>query len=117
MSDKRIVLELPLDPAYVQTARLVTASAANLCGFDMETVEDLRVCISEVLNAYISEDEISDTKMSLIFTYENNALRITSPLSEALRESEDMSMGRLIIDSLMDEVEESKDTLTLVKYR
>jgi anti-sigma regulatory factor (Ser/Thr protein kinase) len=46
-------MELPLDPAYLTTARLFVAAASRQLGLEEEAVEDLKLAISEACTGAI----------------------------------------------------------------
>ena len=49
-----VVLTIPMRAEYVSIARLTAAGVANRLGFDIETIEDIKVSLSEVCNRIIS---------------------------------------------------------------
>lgn len=51
--DDRIMIELPAEPSAVGSARLFATSVARLAGIDDETVEDVRLAISEAVTERI----------------------------------------------------------------
>lgn len=52
-----IKLDLPANPQYLQMLRLSVASLANRVGFDIESIEDLKVVASEVFTILIPEND------------------------------------------------------------
>lgn len=114
-----IKLSFPSKPQYVQMLRLMTASIASTQGFDIEVIEDLRVCISEAVNDLIPENETID----VTFGVDDAALTMEIRYEHELGESEDENTGersqmrRLILESLMDEVEETEHSVKLTKKR
>jgi len=49
----KIELKLPLKPEYVRIARLAVSGIASRMGIDIETIEDIKVAISEVCNKLV----------------------------------------------------------------
>lgn len=49
-----IELIIPMRAEYVSIARLTAAGVANRAGFDIESIEDIKVSLSEVCNRIIS---------------------------------------------------------------
>ena len=47
---EKIVLKIPSNKKYFSTVRLLISSIANTIEMDIETIEDLKVSISEVMN-------------------------------------------------------------------
>ena len=55
--DSTVVLTIPMRAEYVSIARLTAAGVANRLGFDIETIEDIKVSLSEVCNRIISTQD------------------------------------------------------------
>lgn len=105
---KIIEIKLPLMAEYVSVARLSASGIANIAGFDIEALEDIKVAVSEVCNKLVSnykEEDKSFTiefivmpkRMKIIFKYE-----VETPLKLFGEEDE---LGMAIIDALMDEID------------
>lgn len=107
-----VQLSIPSRPEYIPTVRLVTAAIANKEGFDVETVDDLRVCVSEAINylfAYNQEIQI---------TIEEGEDRMVLQISARLGERpEDGQLQEQIMESLMDQVEISEEGIRLTKFK
>ena len=52
--DSTVVLAIPMRAEFVSIARLTAAGVANRLGFDIETIEDIKVSLSEVCNRIIN---------------------------------------------------------------
>lgn len=106
-----ISLVLPSKPQYVTTLRLVTASVAQMLHFDIEAVEDLRVCISESVNYLLPYNE----ELKVRFDASDEELRIIIAANYEEAESDDQELHRMILESLMTEVDYREGNITLVK--
>jgi serine/threonine-protein kinase RsbW len=74
---EQIVLTFPGKADYVSLARLTTSGVASRCGFDMDAIEDLKVCVSEILNKIIALGGDADGGMiRLAFSSTASALTI-----------------------------------------
>ena len=51
-----IYLTIPAKPEYVLTVRLAVSGIANRAGLDIESIEDLKVCVAEGCILLIGED-------------------------------------------------------------
>lgn len=51
--DKLMKMQIPSDKRYSRTLRLAAAGAADLCGFNMDMIEDVKVIVSEVFASMI----------------------------------------------------------------
>jgi serine/threonine-protein kinase RsbW len=117
-----ISLTLPFKAEYVSTARLLTSGMANRLGFDIDTIEDIKVAVSEVCskfvkigskrtNSYRIEFEVSSKGLNIVFYCEDENLR-------CIFDGEDDGLGAAIINALMDEVEfctENRYILSMLK--
>ena len=112
---------IPLKPEYVSIARLTASGIASRAGFDIDTIEDIKVAISEVIGKIIEKCS-SDERMSIDFTQLADGLSISFSLKDHnisdLFCSESDRFALAIISSLMDEIDMTqKDTafITMVK--
>ncbi|MCX7709833.1 MAG: ATP-binding protein [Clostridia bacterium] len=111
MKDKtdKIELLLPLKAEYVSLARLTASGVANRVGFDIETIEDIKVAISEVCSKLVSVGSNSAENYSIKFIIQGINLRIEfncedQSLGCIFKEDEE-GLGVSIINALMDDVE------------
>lgn len=110
-----INMSLPSKPEYVSVARLTASFVANQMGFDIETIEDIKLAVGEACNNAIIHSGSSDTyKLEFIKEVDNLKIEIVDsgkgfsldsykkPNAEDLQEN---GLGLFIIKSLMDTVE------------
>jgi len=104
-----IQLCLPLKAEYVSIIRLTASGICNRIGFDIETIEDIKVAIAEVCNKLINVGgksveylkiafKISKDKLTVVFDCEDSSLK-------CIFAGEENEFGLAIINALMDEVE------------
>lgn len=108
-----VKLVIPSQPEYVITLRLVTASLARRMNFDYEAVEDLRVCVSELVNYLLPFND----ELKVIFYEEEDYLKICIKANIQGEGSPAAEMSRMILESLMNEVSHSEGEIYLIKYR
>lgn len=107
-----ITLQIPAEPRYISIVRLTASSLASNLGFDIEQVEDIRVCVSEACNN-IMDDR---AQISLRFVVKEHALEIdVDGYSKPSNEQE--KLGLMIMSSLMDVVEETPDGIHMIKAK
>jgi serine/threonine-protein kinase RsbW len=119
----RIVLAFPPKAGFVSLARLTVSGVASQCGFDIDVIEDLKVCVSEVLNQLIAARCVSpgtDLQVAFSLSGEALAIRIGAPgLSGGMLFSgEEDAFALAILHTLMDEVDlsgEGADAVCLIK--
>jgi serine/threonine-protein kinase RsbW len=112
-----IELKVPLKAEYVSIARLTASGISNRIGFDIDSIEDIKVAISEVCNKLITVGSnnkelvkilfrISKDKLTVIFDSDDESLKCIFSGSEN-------EFGLSIINALMDEVELCSDRYIL----
>lgn len=110
---KQIVLAIPPEAAYISLARLTASGLANQLGFDMDAIEDIKVCVSEVLNETISTSSDIKEPITLCFdlTKDGFEVLISRELlpQSALFTSETGQFALSILETLMDRVILSND--------
>lgn len=107
--EDRIVLVLPFKPEYVSIARLTVSGIANRMGFDIDTIEDIKVAVAEVCNKIVSTANNAAGNYSIAFCVKGIGLETTfysdaSGMDCIFRESDD-ELGVSIIKAFMDKVE------------
>jgi len=109
MAVDNIGLMLPFKAEYVSIARLTASGIASRIGFDIDTVEDIKVAVAEVCNRLVSIGSkisqhyeinftISEQSLKVLFTCEDKSIK-------CIFENEDEEFAVSIIKALMDDVE------------
>ena len=110
-------INVPGKAEYVGTVRLATAHVASHTGFDLDTVEDIKVAISEACtNILCHAHEDTNFVYDVVLEVENNVLTITVKddgagfgleeyMEPVLGELQVGGLGIFIIRALMDEVD------------
>lgn len=109
LSKDRIELTLPFKAEYVSVARLTVSGIASRMGFDIDTIEDIKVSVAEVCNRIISAGAETGGTFSTVFEISPENLVITFFSSQdglkcIFREEED-ELGISIINAFMDQVD------------
>lgn len=111
MSDfsDRIELVLPFKAEYVSIARLTASGVANRVGFDIETIEDIKVAVAEVCNKLVNAGNRSEGNYAIGFNVLSGKIAISFNSSdEAVKlvfNNEEDELGISIINAFMDDVE------------
>lgn len=107
--DNIIELILPFKAEFVSIARLTTSGVSNRIGFDIETIEDIKVAVAEVCNKLINVGSITASKFNIKFHININEITITFNCEDkALKcifDNDHDGLGISIINALMDKVE------------
>lgn len=109
VSSDRIGLVLPYKAEYVSVARLTVSGIASRIGFDIETVEDIKVAVSEVCSRIINAAAGLEGQYEILFDIlaEELVITFTSDIEKirCIFNNEDDDLGRSIINAFMDKVE------------
>lgn len=104
-----IELMLPFKAEYVSIARLTVSGIANRIGFDIESIEDIKVALAEVCNKFVSTETKSADNYRIIFGIGEKELTITFDCDDkslkCIFDAENDELGVSIITALMDSVE------------
>ncbi|OPZ86514.1 MAG: Serine-protein kinase RsbW [Firmicutes bacterium ADurb.Bin419] len=109
MMNDNIELILPFKADYVSAARLVASGLANRIGFDIETIEDIKVAISEVCSKIVRiGSKVADT-YKIVFNISDKVLKVTFGCEDGslkcIFDFENDQLAIDIINALMDSVE------------
>ena len=107
--NKEIELATPLVPALVSVVRLTVSGIASAIGFNIETIEDIKVAVSEVCNKLIINAQKSEDKFIIRFKVTTQKFIITflSQQNNAMQINvfdEQDEFGIAIVNALVDEV-------------
>ncbi|TYQ15089.1 UNVERIFIED_CONTAM: serine/threonine-protein kinase RsbW [Acetivibrio alkalicellulosi] len=104
-----IELVLPFKAEYVSVARLVTSGLCNRMGFDVETIEDVKVAISEVCSKLVSIGSNVSQCYKIVYSVSEDVLKVTYLCEDSslkcIFNNGDDGLAIHIINALMDEVE------------
>lgn len=121
-ANSSIELVLPFGAEYVSIARLTASGVASRIGFDIETIEDIKVAIAEVCNKLVKTGSHSAHNYKIVFDLETDRLDVRfycddNSLKCIFNDPKDL-LGLSIINALMDKVEfcmENEYLLTMSK--
>lgn len=109
VSADRIEMVLPFKAEYVSIARLTASGIASRIGFDIETIEDIKVAVSEVCSRIICVASGMEGHYEILFDIFEDKLVInfTSGLEKTrcIFDDDDDGLGMSIINAFMDKVE------------
>ena len=109
VSTDRIELALPYKADYVSVARLTASGISSRVGFDIETIEDIKVAVSEVCSRIISAAPEHSGSYEILFKISEEGLEITfaskiDKIRCIFKDDED-GLSMSIINAFMDKVE------------
>ena len=111
-------LTVPSLPAYVSVVRLTVSAMASRCGFDIESIEDIKVAITEaVTNAVVHTSSNNSSKINIESSFNYLSKQLTIKIEDQgpgfdsshikipdISKLQSGGLGLFIIRSLMDEV-------------
>lgn len=100
----KITLKIPKKSEYISTIRLTTSALANLNGFNIDEIEDMKVIISEICTFFMKNRENSEEFEINYQILQDKILVSVRDLNEGLLSEADLSddMSIMIIESLSD---------------
>jgi serine/threonine-protein kinase RsbW len=109
LSSDRIELILPFKAEFVSVARLTTSGIASRIGFDIDTIEDIKVSVAEVCNRIINAGADSGGNYTIAFEVADGRFVITFYSAESglgnIFGDEEGELGVSIINAFMDQVD------------
>lgn len=101
---EKIKIVFPSNPKYLQALRLTTASIFNSEGYDIESIEDAKVIVSELFTMLLTEEdkiktkfEVSDDNIKVIF--KRSKITTNSNISDI-----DFELKQQILKALADDI-------------
>ena len=113
----RLTMNIPGRPEYVGTVRIAIAHIANIAGFDIEAIDDIKVAVSEACSNIICHAhegreftyevyaEIGDKGLAIGVKDRGVGFGVKDYVEPDLGEARGSGLGLFIIKALMDEVD------------
>jgi serine/threonine-protein kinase RsbW len=116
MNNDIIVVTIPKKPDYTSMIRLISSSIGNKVGYNIDEIEDLKVAMGEA--CILSYGKSSDESIQIEFEIHKDKLEVSLHWDTlgSDEESKEAALGRMIIESLMDEAYYTDDEIRLIKY-
>lgn len=118
MPKDTISVSIPKKPDYISTIRLISSSLGNKIGYNIDQIEDLKVAMGEA--CILSFGKSLDDEVKIVYNLLEEKLEVVvswaNNLSEVNEETKETNMGKMIIESLMDEVYYLDKAIKIVKY-
>ena len=116
MNNEKIYFQLPAKAEYLSVLRLTTSSIASKLNFDIDTIEDLKMAISEASNISLESSESGTIDVEYLIT--EGELEVIIKKSETKNPSDEhLMMSEMIIEALMENVEFSRDYIKIKLYK
>ena len=82
IADELIALDLPLSARHASTVRVVAASLAADCGFNIDEIDDLRLGINEAVSIMTDVDAPAEARLFVEFEVRRPTIAVTVRRSE-----------------------------------
>lgn len=113
---EKIKLTIPNDNKNITLIRMATAFVASQMDFDIDSIEDIRVCVSEACNFQLGMSE--KLKLTLKDMGDYLDIRVDKKdLIENQSDGIDQQLACSIMEILMDKVEIDEKGVHLMKYK
>lgn len=116
-----ISMLIPLKAEYVSIARLTASGIASRMGFDIDTIDDIKVALSEIFSKFI-EKKTGAERINVDFQCLDDGISITFMIPDRnipeLFDNDADDFALAIMRSLMDEIrieKQSNAIITMVK--
>lgn len=117
MSKDIIKLEIPAKSEFIPVARLTIAGISSRLDFNIEELEDLKVAVAEACINVLNQGTKENIYMEFEVSEDCICTRVKDVKEvEGTSLLEDLNLGMLIIESLMDEVEIKDWGLEMKKF-
>jgi hypothetical protein len=118
--DSVVTLTVPASVEHVQLARLVAAGLADRLGWDVDTIEDLRIGLDELCVAVI-EAGVDDAELRLEYRTDDEGVHVTGGCAAARPDTPRLSeLSRQIVAAVTTQWdlgnEDGRCTFSLVKF-
>lgn len=115
-----VTLNIPLKSEYVIIARLAASGFCARLGLDLDTTEDVKVTISEVLNKCITKKDNETDDITVVFEKEDEMFDITFDLegiTAKMQPENEMDLGISIINALCSELVFPDDDKLIIRFK
>lgn len=111
-----ILITLPKKSEYISTLRLTTSSIASKIDFNIESLEDIKLLISETCIFLIKNFEKKEKPLEIEYILKEKGIEIsiTDKNIEKINVDEE-NMSMMIVKSLSDKVEIKENKVTITK--
>jgi len=115
---EKIKIEIPKKSEYISTLRLTSSSLASKLGFNIDSLEDIKMIISEICIFLINNFKENNNPIEIEFILEHDNIKVgikDTNITEIKHDIEDMSI--MIIKSLSDEVAIKNNQINITKNK
>lgn len=104
-----IELVMPFKADFVSVSRLTASGIASRAGFDIDSIEDIKVTVSEVCSKIVERGSMTAKQYKIIFCVSDEEIRIVFDCEDksikCIFDQSDDGLSISIIKALMDKVE------------
>lgn len=112
---EKVSLQIPNKAEYLSSLRLLVSGLLTNHSVDIETMEDLKIAITEGCNIALELNCKDEIDIEFIFDEGNLKIEIGNICEKDINEREELYLSTTIIDCLVDSSHIEKDRLYLEK--
>lgn len=119
LNNDKFHLNVPSKSDYISIVRLTTSGICSNLSFNIDEIEDIKVCVSEACNNVIVQKDIQQIYLDYEIDEKGLIIEVKDVLEKLNNDKQDGfdgELGLLIISSLMDKVEFTDRGIKMVKY-
>lgn len=119
LNNDKFHLNVPSKSDYIRVVRLTTSGICSNMNFNIDEIEDIKVCVSEACNNVIAQKDKAQIDLDYEISKKGLEIKVKDVLKDLSNkgiDNFDGELGILIISSLMDEVEFTDEGIKMVKY-
>ncbi len=117
MNNDNIFLRIPNKADYISLVRLMSSAVGNKIGLNIDEIEDLKVAMGEACVLSFVSDENED--IDITYTIYPEKLKVvinrTGDVKSVMEDTKEAQLGKMIIESLMDEVYYTENEIVIIK--
>ena len=112
----KILITLPKKSEYISTLRLTTSSIASKKDFNIDSLEDIKMLISEICIFLIKNSEKNEKPFEIEYELKEKGIEISITDKNIVKiEFDEENMSMMIVKSLSDNVEIKDNTIKITK--
>ena len=111
-----ILITLPKKSKYISTLRLTSSSIASKLNFNVDSLEDIKMLVSEICIFLIKNFEKNEKSLEIKYILKEKGIEISitdKNIEKIEFDQENMSM--MIVKSLSDKLEIKENTVKIIK--
>lgn len=111
MNREKFSFSVPAKAENLTILRLATSAIASKINFSIDQIEDLKLCVSELCNLGLSEN--NNENFDVEYFLGENDIEIKFANLKIDTKMENFEISKMILEALIESIEFKKDSITL----